>query len=308
MPKSVFMQSLSACLRRKGYSLRTEKSYCHWVRQFICFHHYQHPSELEGVAISAFLNHLALVRHVSGSTQNQALCALVFMYRELLGREPQSLNIEWSKKPKRLPTVLSPDEVAKILHELEGTPRLFIALLYSSGKRINEALNLRLQHVDFSHRVIHIHNGKGMKDRNTLLCPSLVSVLKHQVSKALHVHRGDVGQGVGASLPPALSRKYPTAWSQPAWQFLFPSSSLCRHSVTGVLCRHHQHDSVIHKALKAGVNKTDLHKRVTCHAFRHSFATQLLHQGYDIRTVQELLGHSSRKDYESPCPASTSER
>lgn len=289
---SPFIESIRVVLRTKQYSLKTEKSYLYWVRYFIRFHHLKHPKEMGNQEVEAFLSHLAVARGVSAATQNQALCAIVFMYKHLLDTELKDLKFGYAKKPKNLPTVLNAQEVQNILKCMSGKYWLLTGILYGSGLRVHEALRLRIKDIDFENKSIFIFRGKGGKDRYTLLPQSLAEPIQGQISVAKKCHEKDVREGYGmASLPPALIRKYGNTAQQTSWQFLFPSSVRCTHPIDGYICRHHIHETAYAKYLRRAVVTSGVLKRVTAHTFRHSFATRLLQSGADIRTVQELLGH-----------------
>lgn len=294
MSRSPFLQSISRDMRQKGYSLRTEKTYLHWIKRFILFHSKRHPNTMGGEEVRIFLSYLANDLHVSTSTQKIALNALAFLYNKFLDQPLGDLYFVPASKPRRLPTVLSLTEVQQILHATEHPRnRAIFSLLYGSGLRINECLRLRVKDIDFNLSRILVHDSKGNKHRTTLLPTQLIPVLKTLIQEAIIIQRKDNTQGIGPSMPIALNRKYPSAYQQPAWMFIFPSANVCQHPISAQLCRHHLHDSVLRKALKqAVINAGVLHKRITCHTFRHSFATHLLQAGYDIRTVQELLGHT----------------
>ncbi len=299
MAKSPFIESIRADLRARRYSIRTEKTYLFWIRQFIYFHHMRHPEDMANAEIEQFLSYLANVRNVSSATQNLALCALMYMYNNILHIEIVGLSYHYSKREKRMPTVLSHQEAQTILSHLQGKYWLIAALLYGCGLRINEALRLRVKDLNFSDHTLFIFNGKGKKDRYTLLPKALDTPLIQQIEYAKHVHQQDCSLGFGlTSLPPALIRKYKSAATDFAWQYLFPSSSRCEHPYDGYICRHHLHETAFRKALRRAVVASQLSKRVTAHTFRHSFATQLLLNGTDIRTVQDLLGHQDVKTTE----------
>lgn len=281
-------------IRVRHYSLRTEQTYIRWVRQYILYCNKQHPKDLGKKDLEAFLTHLAVERKVAPSTQTQALAAILFLYRHVLGTELPWLDDVVRAKPKqRVPIVMSPAEVQLVLDATHGTPKLVASLLYGSGLRLMEALRLRIKDIDFARREITVRTGKGGKDRRTPLPQRLEAALHLQVERALRVHAADLQAGFGAVwLPHALAVKYPNAASSPAWQYVFPSQRRSLDPRAGVMRRHHLSDSRVQKVVKQAVAACGLHKPVTCHTFRHSFATHLLESGADIRTVQELLGHS----------------
>lgn len=293
MKRSPFIESIRTELRTRHYSLQTEKTYLYWIRLYILFNDKQHPEKMGNKEIERFLNYLATTRGVAAATQNQALCAIIFLYRHVIKREITELNYQFAKRPRRLPTVLSPDEVARILDASHGKYWLITALLYGCGFRVSEVLSLRIKDIDLANRSIFIFAGKGAKDRYTLLPKSLVHKLKDQITVAAQIHETDIADGFGyTSLPPALKRKYKNTLRDLAWQYVFPSSTRCVHPYDGYICRHHLHPTAFTKQLRQAVVKSKIPKRVTAHTFRHSFASQLLENGSDIRTVQELLGHT----------------
>ena len=293
--KSPFLKSISRTMRLRGYALKTEKSYLHWIRYFIRFHNRQHPKEMGREEVIAFLDHLANDRHVAIATQQIALNSIMFMYNKILDQPIKNMSFIRANKHRRLPTVLNVDEVIQIIEQLEGIHKLIVQVMYGSGLRVSEALNLRIQDINFEKNSVSIINGKGGKDRVTLLSQNLKDDLQKQIKIALDVQIVDNQSSIGPSMPIALGRKYPSAYRTPGWMFLFPSTTTCKHPVSNQLCRHHLHNTVIRKALKKAVSKTTITKRVTCHTFRHSFATHLLESGTDIRTLQELLGHTDIK-------------
>lgn len=293
MPRSPFLESVRTELRTRHYSLRTEKSYLYWIRQFILFNNKRHPETLGNIDIERFLNNLAVNRQVSPATQNQALCAIVFTYRHVIQRDIEDLKYQFAKKPKRLPTVLVQEEVEAILQTMEPKYWLITGLLYGCGLRINEALSLRVKDVDLKAGSVFVFSGKGRKDRYTLLPRILVPKIKAQVSEVRSLHEQDLAEGYGlTSVPKALHRKYGSAMKDFSWQYLFPSSTRCVHPYDGYVCRHHLHHSAYSKKLRKAVLNSGINKRVTAHTFRHAFATELLQSGSDIRTVQDILGHS----------------
>ena len=280
-------------LRVKHYAYRTEKAYVFWIRRFILFHEKKHPSEMNSKQIQEFLTHLAVERNVSASTQNQALNALIFLYKKVLNIDlTDPIEAVRARRPTRLPVVLSKPEAFKIIDLIPGESQLIVKLLYGSGLRLMECLRLRVKDVDFSINQILVRHGKGGKDRVTVLPENIQKPLQMHLKKVRAIHEDDCRRGFGhVNLPGALARKYPNASRQWAWQFVFPSRSLCKDPRSGEIRRHHLHESCIRKALKKAVTLADIHKPVGCHCFRHCFATHLLADGYDIRTVQELLGH-----------------
>lgn len=291
------LDQMREALRSRHYSRRTEQTYCQWVKRFIFFHKVRHPVEMGGAEINAFLTHLAVKEKVSASTQNQALSALLFLYRHVLGREVGDLGeVIRARKPKRLPVVMNRDEVKAVLANLTGDKWLMASLMYGAGLRLMECMRLRVQDIDFSRNEILVRDGKGAKDRITMLPKSLKPALQKHLKKVKAVHERDLADGWGrVLLPGALDRKYPNAPKEWRWQWVFPQENRWKNPKTGEEGRHHVHESIIQKAVNVAVRKAGLAKRATCHTFRHSFATQLLEGGYDIRTVQELLGHKDVK-------------
>lgn len=296
MSRSPFLEMIRQEIRLRGYSIRTEKSYLYWIRQFILFHKKQHPQLLGSEQVKDYLAWLANDRRVAVNTQKVALNALVFLYHKILKKELGELGFSLAQKQRQLPTVLRPDQVYAILSQLEGRNHLIISLLYGSGLRVAECLRLRVQDVDFHRLCLTVRDGKGKKDRQTLLSHSAVDNLHLAIEYSLKVQRQDNAQGLGPSLPHAIDRKYPSAFKTQAWMYVFPATNICTNPYSGKPCRHHLHDSVVRKAINYAKNKAGItRQRVTAHTFRHSFATHLLQQGHDIRTVQELLGHNDVK-------------
>ena len=281
-------------IRLKHYSIRTEQAYTDWIKRFILHFGKKHPCDMGAAEVEQFLTHLAVNGRVSASTQNQAKCALLFLYKEVLAIElPWLDNVEQAKVPKRLPVVLNRDEIQAILSRLTGTQWLIASLLYGTGMRIMECLRLRVQDVDIKRSEILIRNGKGAKDRVTMLPRSLVAPLQAHLLKVRELHETDLTQGFGAVFMPfALERKYPAAAKEWIWQYVFPAAKLSTDPRTNIVRRHHVLEQSIQRAVKQAVRDAGLTKAATPHTFRHSFATHLLEGGYDIRTVQELLGHS----------------
>lgn len=279
-------------LRAKHYSYRTEETYVDWMRRYILFHHKRHPGEMGAPEIQAFLIHLATERNIAASTQNQALSAVLFLYREVLGQEIEPVPIASAKRPERLPTVLTREEILRIIDQLAGIHKLMGQLLYGSGLRLMECVRLRLKDIDFDYKTVTVRDGKGEKDRVTPLPDSLIPALKRQIERVRVLHDDDLAAGLGeVYLPHALDVKYPNAARELAWQYLFPAPKRALDPRSGKERRHHIDSSGLQRAVKEAARSASIRKRVTCHTFRHSFATHLLQNGYDIRTVQELLGH-----------------
>lgn len=287
------LDQVRARLRVKHYSIRTERSYVDWIKRFILFHGKRHPKDMGAPELEAFLSHLAVDRNVSASTQNQAKSALLFLYREVLGVELAWLeNVTQAKAPRRLPVVLTQAEAQQVLLQLDGTLGLMAGLLYGSGLRLMECVRLRVKDVDFSRHEIVVREGKGNKDRVTMLPMSLVDPLKLHLDKVKALHARDVDEGSGeVYLPNALARKYPKAGREWGWQYVFPSRVLSTDPRSGIVRRHHADEKALQRAMKKAVSEAGIVKPATPHSLRHSFATHLLTNGYDIRTVQELLGH-----------------
>ncbi len=291
--KPRLLDQIREAIRIRHYSLRTEKAYVQWTKRFIFFHGKRHPLEMSEAEIAQFLSSLASEGHVSASTQNQALNALLFLYREVLEKPIGYINgVVRAKRPTRLPVVLTRQEVRAILGALSGPEWLMAMLLYGAGLRLMECLRLRVQDIDFPSNQIVVRAGKGDKDRVTMLPAAVQEPLRRHLEEVKTQYRRDWenGQG-GASLPNALERKYPNAAKEWGWQFVFPASKLSTDPRSGMIRRHHLHETVLQKAVKEACRKAGLSKHAGCHTFRHSFATHLLEAGYDIRTVQELLGH-----------------
>ncbi len=288
---------LRDCLREalssRHYSRRTEQAYCHWVKRFIFFHKLRHPAQMAEPEINAFLTHLAIKEKVSASTQNQALSALLFLYRHVLGRTIGDLgDVIRARKPTRLPVVMTREEVKAVLGHMDGDKWLMASLMYGAGLRLMECLRLRVQDVDFDRHEITVRDGKGAKDRRTMLPALLKSPLRDHLRRVKAIHERDLANGWGRVLmPDALDRKYPNAPADWRWQWVFPQEHRWKNARTGEEGRHHVHETILQRAVKEAVRRAGIVKHVGCHTFRHSFATHLLEAGYDIRTIQELLGH-----------------
>jgi integron integrase len=287
------LKMLRSEIRLRHYSPRTEKAYTAWVRRFVRFNDNVHPERLGAPAVRAFLSDLATRGRVSASTQNQARAALLFLYREVLRSPLPFLDLVTpAKTPRRIPVVLSRNEVELVLGRVQGVSQLVCLLLYGAGLRLLEALTLRVKDIDFENSEITVRGGKGAKDRRTPLPSSLVDDLRMQLASVRKLHAADLAEGAGSvALPGALGRKYPSAARELGWQWVFPATRRYRERATGVERRHHFHESAAQRAMRAAVLRAGVTKRAGCHTLRHSFATHLLNDGYDIRTIQELLGH-----------------
>jgi integron integrase len=281
-------------IRVKHYSIRTEETYLGWIRRFIFFHGKRHPREMGTREIEAFLTYLATDRDVAASTQNQALSAILFLYKEVLEMElPWLEGVTRAKKPQRLPVVMTVEETRRVLANLEGQWSLVGKLLYGTGMRLMEGLRLRVKDVDFARREITVRSGKGDKDRITMLPSSLVADLQAQVARAKMLHDLDMADGYGEVwLPNALAKKYPNAAREFGWQYVFPSSNRAVDPLSGVVRRHHLNEKGLQRAVRQAAHQAGVMKPVSPHTLRHSFATHLLERGQDIRTIQELLGHA----------------
>ena len=290
---SKLLDDVRNVLRVRHYSYQTEKTYIHWIRQFIFFHKITHPADMGATEVEAFLTYLAVEKNVAASTQNQALAALLFLYKEVL-----RIDLSWldkftpAKKSNHLPVVLTREEVKQIINQLTGTNWLIANLLYGSGLRLSEALRLRVKDLDFGFRQIVVRDGKGGKDRFTVLPTALIEPLQKQLEFAQKLHEQDLRNNLGhVNLSFALARKYPNADREWAWQYVFPSKSLSKNPRSGKIGRHHVSPSSLQKSFKDTLQKSRIPKNASPHTLRHSFATHLLQDGYDIRTIQDLLGH-----------------
>jgi integron integrase len=280
-------------IRERHYSPRTEKSYVGWVRRFLAFHHHRDPSQLGASGVRAYLSHLATERRVAASTQNQAFSALLFLFREVLGRELEELDdTPRARKPDTIPTVLSREEARALIDHLPDQLWLIGSLIYGAGLRLQESLSLRIKDLDFQRRVVVVRDGKGRKDRETVLPDSLIPPLQQHLDRVRADHEKALADGRGAvTLPEALERKYPRAPWEPGWQWVFPASRDYVDKQTGLFRKHHLHPTVVQRAVRTAAQAAGLTKHATSHSLRHSFATHILEAGYDVRTLQELLGH-----------------
>ena len=292
-PGGRLLAMVRAAIRGRHFSRRTEEAYAGWVRRFVTFHRLRHLVEMAEGEVAAFLRHLAVERHLSASTHNQALSALLFLYRDVLGRPLRAMvGLTRPGGPSRLPVVLGTGEVQALLGRLRGVPRVMAALLYGSGLRLQECLELRVKDLDFERAEILVRRGKGGKDRVTVFPARLREALRLHLTRVKRLHDRDLARGTGeVVLPGALDRKFPGAGREWVWQWVFPASRTYLERGTGIRRRHHLDPSVLQRAIRDAARRAGIPKRATCHSLRHSFATHLLESGYDIRTVQELLGH-----------------
>jgi len=283
------LDQVRAAIRTKHYSYRTGKSYLYWIRRFILHHNKRHPKEMGEKEINEFITYLAVKENVAASTQNQALCAIIFLYKNIIKKEIGDLKFTWAKKPKRLPVVLTKAEVKKLFEQLCGVSHLMACLIYGSGLRLRECLQLRIQDIDFGYKQITVHDAKGAKDRATILPEFLLNSLKNHILKVKKLHQRDLDIGYGSvALPYALGKKYPKAAYSFNWQWVFPAPNISRDPQSGIKRRHHQGEWMIQRAIRQAKLKAGITKHIGCHTLRHSFATHLLEDGYDIRTIQEL--------------------
>ncbi len=291
MPK--LLEQVRQAIRTRHYSIRTEQAYLYWIKDYILFHHKRHPSELNEQHISSWLAHLAVKRKVAASTQNQALSAILFLYRDVLNLTLDWIdNIERAKKPARLPVVFSREEAHAVLANLSGTLWLMANLLYGSGLRLMECVRLRVKDLHLKQHQIIVRDGKGGRDRVTMLPSVLDSPLEQHLAKIRLLHEQDLRAGMGrVYLPFALARKYPQADREWGWQYVFPAARVSVDPRSGIVRRHHLDEQVLQRAVRIAVSAAGITRPGSCHSFRHSFATHLLEDGYDIRTIQELLGH-----------------
>jgi integron integrase len=291
------MDLVSAAIRTKHYSYRTEQTYKDWIKRYILYHGKRHPKDMGMPEIQAFITHLAVEKNVAASTQNQALSAILFLYRHVLQMDMDiPSDIIRAEKSKTLPVVLTPQEARAVINQMSGLPQLMAKILYGSGLRLMECLRLRIKDIDFGNRQIIVRDGKGEDDRVTILPDSLIPDLQRQIQTVQRIHQTDLADGFGEVwLPYALARKYPNASREFIWQYLFPAPALSVDPETKKTMRHHLDPSLLQKAIRAAAQKAGIQKTVSPHTLRHSFATHLLQNGYDIRTIQELLGHKDVK-------------
>ena len=295
-PKKKLLDIVREKIRLKHYSLSTERTYVHWIKHYIFYHNKKHPIEMEKEEIEQFLTSLAVQKKVSPTTQNQAFAALLFLYKEVLGIDMREWNIQAlrAQERKRIPVVLTKEEVQKILAEMSGVYQLMTQLMYGCGLRMKEVLNLRIKDIDFGFNKIYIWDSKSLNDRTVPLPQVLKERLKIQVATVEQLHQKDCADGYGSVyLPYALERKYPNAKFETKWQYLFPMRNLSKDPRKGIVRRHHIHEKTFGRNIKQAAKKAGVHKRVTSHIFRHSYATHLLQSGIDLRSIQELLGHKS---------------
>lgn len=295
MAEMKLMDRVQQRIRLKGYSIRTEKTYMTWIKRFILFHNKRHPEQMGEKEIESYLTHLAMDLNISPSTQNQALNAIVFLYKQVLNMEmPGKIDAVRAKKPIHVPVVMSRDETMKVLNGISGVHHIMVSILYGTGLRAIECVRLRVKDIDFEINQIIVRDGKGAKDRVTIFPDQIKQALKDHLNFVKNQHVSDLERGYGTVyLPNALSRKYRNAETEWGWQYVFPSKTISTDPRSGIKRRHHMHVSSLQKAVKAAVRKAGINKQVSCHTLRHSFATHLLQDGYDIRTMQELLGHKN---------------
>lgn len=297
MAEKKILDLVRESIRLKHYSIRTEEAYVNWIKRYILFHNKKHPVDLSEVHIRKYLSHLAVKQKVAASTQNQALNAIVYLYKNILKIELGDLGtIERAKRSRSIPVVFSQTEAKNVLDNMSGVNKLMASLLYGTGMRLMECVRLRIKDVDFGNNQILVRDGKGNKDRITVLPEKLKEILKIQIKRVKLTHQQDLLEGFGTvHLPNALSKKYPSAGKSIGWQFIFPASKVSKDPRSDKVHRHHIHESLLQKAVNKAIKKTKIEKPASCHTFRHSFATHLLENGYDIRTVQDLLGHANVK-------------
>lgn len=293
-PPRTLLQEVHRACRRRQFSPRTERVYTNWIKRYLRHHRGRHPRDLGEEGVVAFITHLATKRRVAASTQNQAISALLFLHREVLGSPLAELEgLRRPRRPRRAPIVLSQDEARRVLEQLQGQELLMASLLYGAGLRLLDCCRLRIKDVDLDRAELTVRDGKRRRDRRTMIPRRLLDSLRSQLDHACAVRRDDMADGVKVRLPDALDRKFPRAPHELAWGWLFPAREPYRDRSTRELYRHHRHESILQKGVKCAVLAAGLTKRATCHSFRHSFATHLLESGETLRTIQELMGHAS---------------
>ena len=296
MQKKKLLEIVRNKIRVKHYSISTERTYLYWIKYYILFHNKTHPIQMGKIEIEAFLTYLATQKRVSPTTQNQAFSAILFLYKEVLGIDMSDQNIQAlrAQERKRIPVVLTRDEVKKVIENLDGIYNLIVSLMYGCGLRMNEALNLRVKDIDFGFDKVYIWDSKSLKDRTVPLPQKLKDRLKVQVAAVEELHQKDLAEGYGSVyMPYALEKKFPNAKFETRWQFLFPMRNVAKDPRGAVMRRHHVHPATLGRNIKVAAKKAGIHKRITSHIFRHSYATHLLQAGIDLRSIQELLGHKS---------------
>lgn len=290
---SRLIDQLRLNIRQRGMAYKTEQTYLYWIRCYILFHKKRHPKDMGAAEVEEFLHYIAIERHVTANTQKTALNALVFLYRTFLNQPFDGVEITRAKTPRKIPVVFSHNQALNVISELQGSYRIISQIMYGSGLRISETLRLRVKDIDFEQRVIVVMFGKGNRHRRTVLPQLLVEPLREQIQKVEALHKQDLRDGYGSVyMPNALARKYPAASTELAWQYIFPSLFLAKDPRSGIIRRHHIQDRTVQRQIKSAIRKSRIAKQASAHTFRHSFATRLLEKGYDIRTIQELLGHA----------------
>lgn len=285
---------IKTVIRTHHYSKRTEEAYIKWIKEYLNFHKNKNPNILGSAEISSYINYLAIRRNVSASTQNLALCSIIFLYKQVLKKEINEIDLIRAKKPKKLPVVFTRKEIKEILDQIKGINWIMVNLLYGAGLRLMECVRLRVKDIEFEYKQVIVRDGKGKKDRITILPGILIEKLEEHISRVEKLHKKDLQNGFGSVyLPYALDKKYPNAGKEPGWQYLFPSPQISIDERTGEKRRHHIDENVLQRVVKIAIKNAGIKKTGSCHTFRHSFATHLLEDGYDIRTVQELLGHEN---------------
>lgn len=302
--KNPILESVKRTMRSRDYGIRTIHSYLYWIHYYSRFHQNRHPEDMGKIEVIAFLDHLAADPNITPDTQSAALNAITFLYNKVINKPLKGLNFKLAIKPCQQPDVVSQEEMSAVLESLKETHRLIVEVMYGSGLRVSECVRLRVQDIDFEENTITVRKSdKGGKDRVTILSDNLKSKLIRQIDRAIDIQEKDNRNAIGPSLPDALSLKYPNAFRSPSWMFIFPSHTLCQHLDSDNWCRHHIHTSEIRKAVKRAATDARIDKPISCHTFRQSYATHLIQAGTDIRTVQQLLGHSDIKTTQIVSPS-----